>query len=53
MEFIKFIRDERGDITEKAVAIAVIVLLTIAALRALGGQIAALFNKVANIIASP
>lgn len=50
---MEFIRDNRGDITEKAVAIAVIILLTIAALRALGNQIAGLFNKVSNIIANP
>ncbi|MDR7615605.1 MAG: Flp family type IVb pilin [Armatimonadota bacterium] len=49
----EFLIDERGDITQNAVFLAVLIILTIAALRLLGGNIRDLFNRIAGIVANP
>ncbi|MGC8945997.1 MAG: hypothetical protein ACP5N6_07550 [Anaerolineae bacterium] len=50
---IRFIADERGDITQNAVFLAIIIILTIAALRLLGGNVRDLFNRIAGYVANP
>jgi len=54
MKWLKrFITDERGDITQNAVFLAIIIILTIAALRLLGGNVRDLFNRIAGYVANP
>lgn len=50
---IQFLLDERGDITQNAVFLAIIIILTIAALRLLGGNVRDLFNRIAGYVANP
>jgi Flp pilus assembly pilin Flp len=52
-ELKRLIRDERGDITQNAVFLAIIIILTIAALRLLGGNVRDLFNRIAGYVANP
>lgn len=49
----QFVSDERGDITQNAVFLAIIIILTIAALRLLGGNVRDLFNRIAGYVANP
>ena len=53
MQIARFIKDERGDITQNAVFLAIIIILTIAALRLLGGNVRDLFNRIAGYVANP
>ncbi len=48
-----FLKDEQGDITQNAVFLAIIIILTIAALRLLGGNVRDLFNRIAGYVANP
>jgi Flp pilus assembly pilin Flp len=52
-ELKRLILDERGDITQNAVFLAIIIILTIAALRLLGGNVRDLFNRIAGYVANP
>jgi len=49
MEFLKrFAKDERGDMAEKAVVMAAIIIGAYAAWRVLGGRIASLVGRVGD-----
>lgn len=44
----KWLRDERGDMAEKGVMLAILILAVLMALENLGGKISEWFNRVAN-----
>jgi len=53
VELKRLLLDERGDITQNAVFLAIIIILTIAALRLLGSNVRDLFNRIAGYVANP
>ncbi|MEM2265376.1 MAG: hypothetical protein QW687_00895 [Candidatus Hadarchaeales archaeon] len=44
------LRDERGEITEKAILLAIIILMTIGAITYLASRIVNTFNRVSNVL---